>query len=125
MKFYGRSQVGAGDNTNVPYVFKDADWMLWGYSGGGPQDFAINILYHFTGGDEEFARLYALDFVVEVISMLPHDKCGTLKARTILNWILPRKEGLIKPFHKKVTWISINDEYRENNVIMFNFNKLA
>jgi len=85
-------------------------------------DFAINILYHFTSGDEEFARLYTLDFVVEVISMLPHNTCGKLRAQTILNWILPRKTGLISPYYGKVTWIRANPDFKPTDVAMFDAN---
>ncbi len=119
MKFYCRNQLGLGQNTNVPRAFKYAKWMLWGYIGNSPMDFAINILHHFTSGNEEFARAYAHDFMVEVISMLPEDTCGVLKAQTIINWILPRKEGLIGPCHKKVTWIPINADYEDGDVGVF------
>lgn len=125
VKFYCRSQLGQGPNTNVPRAFRYAKWMLWGYMGDSTMDFSINILYHFTGGDEDFARNYAHDFLEEVVSMLPEDTCGVLKARSILNWILPRKEGLIPPYHKKVTWIDINPDYEHGDVGIINKKKRA
>ncbi len=76
-----------GNVSNVPYRLKDAWWFEWGYSGGGPRDAALNILFHFTGGDEHFARGFTLDFVEEVLAKIPNRMAASICHKSILSWI--------------------------------------
>jgi hypothetical protein len=73
-------------STNVPRVFKTSDRHAWGYSGAGPHDFALDILYHFTRGDEVFARYHCSQLVKEVVSKMPEPGQIT-PAKEILAWI--------------------------------------
>lgn len=57
--------------TNIPWVLgyniDKGEGYEWGYGGGGPSDFAINILMHFTDHDEAVSRAYYLEFREEFL----------------------------------------------------------
>ena len=76
--------------TNIPHKFGWAAYQTWGYEGTGPRDFAANILFHFAG-DKKFAEKWFVDFCAEVISLLPHNKPGELKAEVVSQWIVDRR----------------------------------
>ncbi|MCB0415202.1 MAG: hypothetical protein KDD50_12765 [Bdellovibrionales bacterium] len=76
--------------ANIYHQWGFAGCFAWGYEGDGPRDFAINILYHFSGNDKAFAALWANDFCKEVTSKISVKK-GKISKDFILNWINERK----------------------------------
>ena len=81
-----------GNVSNVPYRFKFGWWYEWGYMGNGPCDTAINILYHFSGQDEQFARAYTLEFIKDVLEKIPNRTAISISKNFILSWIEVRRE---------------------------------
>ncbi len=77
--------------TNIPCVidaYGDGEMSYaWGYTGGGPSVFAINILMHFTNGDEIFSRTFHIDFRNEFVAKLP-DLGGRITKEQIYEFII-------------------------------------
>ena len=57
--------------TNVPKYTDSNHAFEWGYCGGGPTEFALNILLHFTRCDEPFSRYCCREFRDEFVRKLP------------------------------------------------------
>ncbi|OGS01441.1 MAG: hypothetical protein A2V88_13965 [Elusimicrobia bacterium RBG_16_66_12] len=81
---------GPGDfdcRFNIPQAIKlhSPTGMEWGYGGSGPADFALNILFHFTG-DREFAERYHQEFKGQFVAGLP-ESGGRIPGATIKAWI--------------------------------------
>lgn len=72
--------------SNVPKRFDHSLSFCWGYSGTGPTDLSLSVLYHFTGGNLAFTYLHAPNFRDEVIAALPQTDI-VLKSEVILDWI--------------------------------------
>lgn len=72
---------------NVPHVLilHSPTGMAWGYSGSGPADFALNILFHFTH-NRVFAERHHQDFKAEFIVGLPRGG-GVILGNAIRIWI--------------------------------------
>jgi hypothetical protein len=77
--------------TNIPHVIQYSDDFAWGYSGAGPSDFALNILLHFTNGDEAFSRKHCINFREEIIARLKNAEAVTLPKQKVLDWIEERR----------------------------------
>jgi hypothetical protein len=82
--------------TNIPWVMGDnvdkADGYEWGYSGGGPADFAINILMHFTDHDETVSRAFYLDFRDRYLAEMPKEG-GRIAKEKVFSFIQDMKEN--------------------------------
>lgn len=89
--------------TNIQHKLGTSEGLSWGYSGEGPKDFALNILFHFSGGDSDFAKKFGCDFCSEVVSRLSQ-KSGVLPASLILSWVEPRLKGKIYSKSPKWDW---------------------
>jgi len=76
--------------TNISHKLKASDDFEWGYGGAGPSDFAINILFHFTNGDEAFSRKHYMEFRDEFVAQLPRAG-GTIHKESILEFIEKKK----------------------------------
>ena len=92
--------------SNIPHRFGYSGSDGWGYSGTGPTDFAANILFHFTG-DKDFSDRWHIDFCLEVISHLPQNEGGTIKAERVNKWITARRTG--QPLYPDRSPLPIND----------------
>jgi hypothetical protein len=82
-----RSNVWHGNITNVPRHFKYSGWLSWGYAGVGPYDLGLNVLYHYSGEDERFARQWLHVFVAEVVQKLPIDKPMRIDGEFLKSWV--------------------------------------
>lgn len=80
-----------GTAFNIPHtiVRHSPTGMEWGYGGSGPSDFALNVLFRFTG-DEDFSWHYHQDFKRDFICGLP-DEGGTIPGNAIAAWIQERR----------------------------------
>lgn len=86
--------------SNLPKRFDHSLSFCWGYSGTGPTDLSLSILFHFTSGDIAHTYLHAPNFRDEVIAALPQTDT-VLKAEVILDWINNAKSRTdIKGFPK-------------------------
>lgn len=85
--------------SNIPYRFKDAWYFTWGYLGNGPIDTSQNILYHFSGGDYNFACDFTFEFMQDVVAKLPGDNGVVLSSAFVLEWISARR-GKKSIFHR-------------------------
>ncbi len=65
-----RANVGHGNVSNVHKRFGLSQDINWGYTGTGPHDLALNVLFHFSDQNEAFARAFAGDFVEDVVQYL-------------------------------------------------------
>ena len=72
--------------TNIRQRIRTSQDFEWGYGGQGPSDFALNILLHFTNGNEAFARKNYGDFVTKFVATLPRPG-GTIHKESILEFI--------------------------------------
>lgn len=77
--------------SNIKEVLIESDGINWGYRGTGPHHFALNILMHFTKGDEALSRTLCSDFVLDFIEALP-EVGGQISAKEILSWIEIRRK---------------------------------
>ena len=85
--------LGLQRATNIPWVL--GDWhpdvgFEWGYSGGGPTYFAINILMHFTDHDEAFSRKHHLNFRDRFVATLPRPG-GRITKEDIFDFIAEKR----------------------------------
>ncbi len=64
----------------------------WGYLGAGPNDLALNILLHATGG-RSFAYRHGRRYRDEVVARIPHAG-GTLSSAKILAWVEARQNEI-------------------------------
>lgn len=78
-------------NTNIKAYIGDLNQMNWGYLGQGPWNLSLNILYLFSGGDEEFAESNCADFMQEVVSELNHYESDKIEKTYICKWVEKRK----------------------------------
>ncbi len=87
-----RANVWNGLVSNVPRRFLHAlTFAAWDYTGTGPHDLAINVLYHYSDGDEKFAREYARWFVLDVVAKLPQDKALRIKSDFLIKWLAEKR----------------------------------
>lgn len=77
--------------TNISHIIQYSDDFAWGYSGAGPTDFALNILLHFTHGDEDFTRKKCIQFREDFIAPLKNAEPATIASQRILDWIEERR----------------------------------
>ena len=63
----------------------------WGYSGEGPREFSVNVLYHATEGDYDFAMKHHVDFANDVIAAMPRSG-GLIRSEDVRAWISERAE---------------------------------
>jgi hypothetical protein len=84
-------RISSGPQSNIAQrlVYHSSTGMEWGYGGSGPADFALNILYRFTG-DENFSKKWHQEFKQEFVSTLPADG-GTISGSVIIEWIQARR----------------------------------
>lgn len=82
-----RSNVWHGNVSNVARRFKYSQWLNWGYAGQGPYDLGLNVLYHYSGEDEKFTRLWLHVFIAEVIQALPMDKPMRIDGTFLNSWV--------------------------------------
>jgi len=73
-------------NTNISPHIGYTDEMNWGYSGTGPVNLAINILFTFTNGDVFFSRTNYLEFLNKFLLKNQRESLVIEKER-ILEWI--------------------------------------
>lgn len=84
-------------NTNIQSYLKEKEGHFgWGYLGERPLNFAMNILYHFTDGKEEFAREHAEAFTRHFLMNLNTYHDEMISARKILRWIEDKKYEIYK-----------------------------
>ena len=72
--------------TNIPHriILHSPTGYEWGYSGQGPADLALNILWQFTRAD--VALKWHQDFKHEFLTKMPKDG-KTIKGEQIRRWI--------------------------------------
>lgn len=76
-----------GAITNFPHVivYHSPSGMDWGYSGSGPADTALNILFIETG-DLKLADILHQEFKRAMISGLPYEG-GIIKRKEVRAWL--------------------------------------
>ena len=79
--------------TNIQQYIHTSDDFEWGYGGAGPTDFALNILLHFTHGDEPLSCKIAREFRDKYVATLPRQG-GTIPRSTIEAFIEEKKKVL-------------------------------
>jgi len=85
------SNVWAGNISNIPRRLCVSLDVNWGYNGTGPFDLALNVLFHYSGGDEAFTYHYARLFVKEFIGFLPKDTPLVVYSEAIVRWVNDKK----------------------------------
>lgn len=88
-----RSNAEYGNVTNVPRRLGLSGFVNWGYLGTGPHDLALNVLYHYSDQNEEFARGFAGHFVEEVVSKLEMNVAMRIDGGFISKWVSERLEA--------------------------------
>jgi len=87
-----RANVWNGLISNVPRRFRVADtFAAWGYTGTGAHDLAVNVLYHYSDGDEKFARENTGAFLLDVVAKLPQDKAMRINGDFLIQWVAEKK----------------------------------
>lgn len=86
-----RRTADGGIKINIPHVlfYHSPGGIDWGYSGSGPSDFALNILYCFTL-DEDFSKRWHQPFKWEFVANLP-DEGGVISGEIIRSWIAQKR----------------------------------
>lgn len=97
--------------VNIHHVVGHSEDFAWGYKGTGAFDLSLNVLLHYSGGNLEFAKEYAADFVTEVISELTEREATTLPASLIMSWVEPRMQGLVKSVHGAIEQAPVQEAY--------------
>lgn len=91
-----KANVWNGLISNVPRRFLEAlTFAAWGYCGTGAHDLAINVLYHFSDGDEKFAREYARWFLLDVVCKLPQSTPMQINGEFLIKWVEDKRNQLI------------------------------
>lgn len=91
-----KANVWNGLISNVPRRFLEAlTFAAWGYKGTGAHDLAINVLYHFSDGDEKFAREYAHWFLLDVVCKLPEGTPMRINADFLIKWVADKRNQAI------------------------------
>src|SRR5665647_397451 len=79
--------------TNIQQYIRTSGDFEWGYTGAGPSDFALNILIHFTHGNEPLSRKIATEFRDKYVAKLPREG-GTIAKSVIEAFITEKKQAL-------------------------------
>jgi hypothetical protein len=93
-----RNDGGRLFRTNIPRKFTYSEEDTWGYEGGGPHCLTENILFHFTGSENETESL-CLAFGREVVSKLPIDESCVLHKEFVQAWIEFQKNKIAAEAH--------------------------
>jgi hypothetical protein len=81
--------AGSYDLNPVPsqaLMNHSPDGFSWGYSGSGPAQLALAILYDYTGDSERSLDLYQ-EFKRDFVSRWPEEKSWVLTANEIEDWL--------------------------------------
>lgn len=108
------SNVGHGNISNVPKRISYAWFYTWGYSGMGPYDLAMNILFHWTG-DFDFAVYWSGDLVGEFIGQLENRTALELSGDYISRWVEGKRAIKSDGFQKGHSANLCPKEYVWNN----------
>ncbi|MBD65434.1 MAG: hypothetical protein CME62_09520 [Halobacteriovoraceae bacterium] len=79
-------------NTNIDKFIGFIDEMNWGDSGAGPWLLALNILYTYTNGDEEFSHKYVVEFRGDFLEK-NFKESTRISAGEINKWIENKRKG--------------------------------
>lgn len=85
-----RANAGHGNVSNVHKRFGLSQDISWGYAGTGPHDLALNVLFHFSDQNEEFARAFAGGFVEDVVQHLEQSVPQRIDGAFLTNWVNER-----------------------------------
>ena len=81
-----------GNIGSVPRRILLANFYTYGYTGTGPCDLALNILFHWSDGDFHFAKQKAPKLVEDLISKLPMGQALEVSGDMLTAWIESEKK---------------------------------
>lgn len=87
------SMDAPGNIGSVPRRILLANFYTYGYFGTGPCDLALNILFHWSGGDLHFAKQKAAKLAEDVISKLPMGKAIEVSGEMLSAWVENEKNS--------------------------------